>query len=422
VRNPVLRALLLVGSTEGARGLVMVLTNVHLARTLGERDFGIIGFAQSVYVYAALLGNFGLEWIGSRLASQHAHPEQAKVGTIFAVRLVTCSSALLLMLGFCAVSGQPHETKVAILAWALTISALPILVDWYFYGKQNVGVFVVGRVAGQAILLISVLVFVGPDSSLALYPLLFGISTFAQTLYFLVAFLRIGGSLRPRLAGSDVRTLLVSSGTFFLSLVCTQVLQNVSFIVLGFGGAERSLGHYTAAHRLAFGVFSALGTVLGQALFPVLSRQFSDSVAAAVRTMRVYWALGLAGSITVAVIGVELSGPIMEWVYSPAFRSGSSVLAVLMLCAALMLLESPLVYAMLATHHERIVLVRGAVTACLCVVLNALLAPAYGAMGAAIANTIAVGAGAAVSAVGYAALVRPRLRAARAAEASATAQ
>src|SRR5262245_25126802 len=136
MRNPVVRALLLVGSTEGARGLVMVLTNVHLARTLGERDYGIIGFTQSVDVYAALLGNFGLEWIGSRLAAQHADPAEAKVGTIFAIRLVTCSSALLLMLGFCALSGRPHETKLAILAWGLTISALPILVDWYFYGKQ----------------------------------------------------------------------------------------------------------------------------------------------------------------------------------------------------------------------------------------------------------------------------------------------
>jgi hypothetical protein len=58
------------------------------------------------------------------------------------------------------------------------------------------------------------------------------------------------------------------------------------------------------------------------------------------------------------------------------------------------------------------VLVRGAVAAGLCVVLNAILAPAYGAMGAAIANLIAIAAGVVISAVGYAVRVRPRLRAA----------
>jgi O-antigen/teichoic acid export membrane protein len=365
-----------------------------------------------VYLYAALLGNFGLEWIGSRLASQHAEPEKAKVGTILAIRLVTCSAALALMLGFCALSSRSRETKIAILAFCLTVAALPVLIDWYYYGKQNLRVFITGRVIGQAILLSSV-VLVDADSSIALFPLLFGISTFAQAFYFLFAFVRDNGSLRPRLAPADVRDLLRSSGTFFLSLVCTQVLLNFSFITLGLSSSQQSLGQYTAAQRLAFGLFAAFGTLLGQAFYPVLSRQFANQPAAAVRTVRVFGALALLGAASVAAVGVWLSAPVMEWVYTPAFRSGSGVFAALMVAAALVLLESPLVYSMLATHHERIVLIRGAVTAALCVVLNAVLAPAFGAMGAAVANLIAIGAGVVISAIAYSMLVRPQLRAAR---------
>jgi O-antigen/teichoic acid export membrane protein len=416
MRRPILRALLLVGATEGARGLVMVVTNAHLARSLGERSYGVIGFAQTVYLYAALLGNFGLEWIGARHASQHTDIEQAKVSSILGIRLVTCASALLLMLGFCALTGRSHETKLAILAFTLTVVTLPVLVDWYFYGKQDLRAFISGRMIGQATLLLSVLVLVRPTSSIVLYPLLFGVSTVAQTLYFLVVFLRRHGKLRPRFAITDARTLVRSSGTFFLSLVCTQVVLNFSFIALGLDRAERALGQYTAGQRLAFGVFASFGTLLGQAFFPVLSRQFASSAATTARTMRIFWLLAFAAALAVAAIGAGLNAPLMQWIYSPAYRSGGSTFAVLMAAAALLLLECPLVYAMLATHHERFVLARGAIAAGLCVVLNVVMVPAYGAMGAALANLIAVAAGVVTSAIGYAVLIRSRLHAARAAD------
>lgn len=398
----------------------MVFTNAHLARSLGEHGYGIIGFAQTIYLYAALLANFGLEWIGARHASQHTGIEQAKVGSILAIRLVTCPLALLLMLGFCALSGRSPDTKLAILAFGLAVVALPLLVDWYFYGRQDLRAFISGRMIGQAILLSSVLVLVRPTTPIVLYPLLFGLSIVAQTVYFLVVFVRRGGSLRPRFALEDARGLVRSSGTFFLSLVCTQVVLNFSFIALGMDRAESSLGQYTAGQRLAFGVFASFGTLLGQAFFPVLSRQFAGgaatTAATAARTMRIFWLLAFAGTLAVAAIGAWSSSTLLQWIYSPAFRSGGTVFAVLMVGAALLLLESPLMYPMLAAHHERFVLARGAVSACLCVVLNVVLVPAYGAMGAALANLIAIAAGLVTSAFGYAVLIRSRLRTARTAD------
>jgi O-antigen/teichoic acid export membrane protein len=192
---------------------------------------------------------------------------------------------------------------------------------------------------------------------------------------------------------------------------------NVSFIALGMDRAEASLGQYTAAQRLAFGLFSSFGTLLGLAFFPVLSRQFKDDTAAAARTLRLFWLLACAGSLSVAAIGVGLPEPLMQWIYSAAYRPASSVFAALMVAAALMLLESPLVYSMLATGHERLVLGRGALTACLSVVLNIALVPGRGAMGAAIANLVAILAGLITSAIAYAAVVRSQLRVGRPAEA-----
>jgi O-antigen/teichoic acid export membrane protein len=162
-----------------------------------------------------------------------------------------------------------------------------------------------------------------------------------QSGYFLLVFVRDHGRLRPRLPAGELRALLRSSGTFFLSLVGNQVLLNVSFLALGLASSHQSLGLYTAAQRLAFGVFAAFGVLLGQAFFPVLSRQFASRGAAVVRTMRVFWAFAFAGAAAVAAIGIGLSAPVMQWVYSASFRSASPVFAMLMASAALVLLESP---------------------------------------------------------------------------------
>jgi|GEM_PF-3424343 len=389
IKGQVSRGLLVAGSTEGIKGVVLLLTTAHVARMAGSHTFGVLGFAQGVLTYFLFLANLGLDMLGARLVARHPRDDEAKVGEVTFLKV--CSSMLsfgVLLLMVWQMDRSP-EVKHALFHFGLSVACVALTFDWYFYGRQHLGLLLVGRLTTQALLLTSVIVLVRDGTTAHRFPILFSLSNLAGAVYLLVAFARRAQGLRIWCGLTQAVALLKQALPLGLSLLLAQVLINFGIVALGFFSDERSVGQFTAAQKLTFGVLYQGGQLLNMGFYPVLSRLYGKDLAHFARVLRFYRLISLAIGLVVATFGLVSGRAIMHLVYTPAFESGVLPFRVLCVAVGLSFAEGPMNWAMMATRFEGRVFTRACLTATAMVVSCLILIPCYGALGAALATVVA---------------------------------
>jgi O-antigen/teichoic acid export membrane protein len=378
--------MVLVGSTEGIKGIVLFVTLAYVARVAGAELFGIIAFGQGLLTYFLFLGHAGLDMLGARVVARDPEGAETPAGAFVALKAITgvlgfaCAVIVILLLKL-----TPLARTVALL-FAGTVLVLPFLTDWYFYGRQRLGILLAGRAVSYAAMLGGTLLLVRSPAAIVRYPIIYVASTAAGAVVLLVAFVAFERGTKLTLQWKQARALLRTSLPLGLSFLFTQVLLTFSILALTAMVNPETVGIYAAAQKIAFGVLHQGGVVLGLAFYPLLSRAFAAGRPQFRRMFRYYLAAAVMAAIAVSLIGFLWGRPIIVLIYSAAYAQSAPAFSWLCLAVALDFLDGPFTYSMLATKFEDRVLVRTGCMAALNVVLHLVLVPRYGINGAVWAN------------------------------------
>jgi len=185
------------------------------------------------------------------------------------------------------------------------------------------------------------------------------------------------------------RDWLSVSWPLFLMAIVQELLNQVDLILLGIFSNATEAAHFAAAWRLASLVslgLMAIGTVSGPLIASAFNRNDSRELSQIARlSARVATGFALAVATLLVIFGKRALG-----LFGPGFEPAYVILLVLLVGGLVNSFTGAAGYFLIMTGSERVALMILAGALLVSIAINLLLIPLLGALGAAIASTIAL--------------------------------
>ena len=383
-------------SVVSAVAALVVLTVV--AQMLGPEQFGAYTYVFALANLFAVLGHLGLDSLVIRelVARKDEHP--LVLGTAFAMRFAGHALGAILCLAYGLLFPGHSTIEIWLFVAAslfILLTPLPILFLQRFNSRVEARFAVIPRIVGNVV-----------GSGFKVVAVMMGAGVvvvgFAQTaipaLVLMIAlplFLYRGGPVpwRWRVSWAEIRVLLGESWKVFLGTLLSMIYLKIDTVMLRWWRGVEEVGIYGVAARMSE-VFYLVPLAVIMTLFPRLiqlhktKREIFDA-----RFQGLLRFLAVLAFLSVLV--VLLAGPwAIELIFGPAYVDAGPIVMVHILSVPFIFMNQAFYRWLLIEKYTGFMIVANGLGATANVVLNALLIPDYGMMGAAVATLISYSAAA----------------------------
>jgi O-antigen/teichoic acid export membrane protein len=311
-------------SADMVRRLLGFISVAYLARVLGKENFGAVNLGFAILSYGMVLSAAGFPIIGTKKIARGESLEL--IGQVMGSRMI--STLLVLFMIILAVCAGIQNTTLVWLVILLLCSLLPqiFFVDWFFQGKETMGVVGISRILQSVVYLAVVLFFVQKASDVLWVAAgsIFGecAASAIQFFQFRRRYRDVHIHLKPSLH------LIRKSVPLAIGIILTTLVINYPPLALGFFATTSSVGDYSAASKLVY--FLMMGDrILVLLLLPASARKFHESPTSFVPLLRdtLRWIFLI--SLPVVVGGILTADDIIRIIFGAEYAISASVLKVL---------------------------------------------------------------------------------------------
>ena len=383
--------------------LLNLLTNLLLARIMLPQDFGAFAYSSTLIFVLAGIGTFGTQNLLVREAGAASNTEKLSLTKSLFTWAIRRSIlyTLILVAAFIFISFQfnlffREENLVSFTTpILLSLISVPLLVitlvnQSYLQGHRKILSALFAEKIAKPFLVLTgagVLFLI-----LQKQPLNFTSTALINVSSFLIALIVISYSViknnktvAPVSPDAEiVSTWRKSSLTFFLFNVVTLLYLRVDILSLGFFSTPEKIGVYNVSCRVADTVSFPLH-ILTFGLAPLISQLFASGEKIKLqKTITASTRIIFLLSAIPAMVFIILGTPILS-LFGKHFEDGQHSLIILLCANLINALAGPAGYVLVMTGHERQAFYSMSLACLLSIILNAILIPAYGISGAAIA-------------------------------------
>ncbi|MGE3549334.1 MAG: flippase [Geobacter sp.] len=369
---------------------VGLVVGVWIARYLGPEGYGSLSFAGSYVMLFSALALFGLESLVVRELVTHAEHRATILGTTFLIRLASGALAYLLAVVTILVL-RPGDSLALLLVILLGSSLL-------FQASEVIDLWFQSRVASRYTVMVRVVAFL-LSSAAKLACVLAGASLTAIAIATAVEALLVACGLvfvylrkAERLSswrwdGVRFRSLVRSAIPMVLSGVVLMIYLRIDQVMLGALASEAEVGFYAAAVRISE-VWYFVPAAIVSSLFPrIVELRATDQTQFEQQLQRLYNLLAFLG-YAVALPVTLLAPWLVQLLFGSAYQPSAPLLAVLIWAGLFANLTVARNAHFIALDWGRAQLWTASAGAIANILLNLLLIPHYGAMGAAVATCL----------------------------------
>jgi O-antigen/teichoic acid export membrane protein len=366
------------------------LTVIYLARVLGAAAFGLLNFAQAFLAYLVLMVDSGLSIYGTREIAR----ETSKTGpvslNIFAIRLFLACVIFIISSSMVFLINMPFEMRLLFVYTFLFVFYRALNADWVFQGLEKMGYIALSRVLFSALVFVATILLVRQSHDLVRVPLIHFIAGISLSLIFLyLLFKRFASAGLEHLKTGNWWDYFSESIPLGVSYILVQIYYNIDTIMLGFMKSVEVVGLYNAAYKLFFGGLLLFGLWQSTA-FPVVSRRISSDKASAVVFLKKYLRIAILFGIPVSFLITFLAPSIIQIVYGPSYLSCSIVLQILIWSILPIIISGTYGMLVLVPLGKNKLVLYGVLSgAVVNIILNLMLIPPYGFIGASVATLLA---------------------------------
>lgn len=372
-------------------GLGLVV-GVLIARTLGPAQFGLLSFVLAIVTVFGAVGTLGLESVTVRELVRDPTNRGQVLGTVFVLKLAGSAMAGVLVV-LAAWLLRPHEPHVWRISLIVSLGQLFLAfdaIDYVFQSRLQSRYSVLAKNAAFCLVAVVRVVLVVRRASLEAFVWATALEYVLAGVLLLGIWSRVDGlsPLRWEFRRDVAARLLRMSWALILSGLVIAIYLRIDQIMLAAMAGDVAVGVYSVAARLAE-VWYFIPMALATSTLPALieSRERS-SVEFTRRTERLF-SFMVHLSVGVAIPMTLLARPVVLLLYGGAFAGSIAPLIVLAWTGVFVSLgvarESWMLSEGLMTHSFATT-VWGAV---INVILNLILIPRYGGLGAAISTLAA---------------------------------
>ncbi len=330
------------------RRLLGFISVAYLARVLGKEDFGAVNLGFAVLAYGMVLSAAGFPMIGTKKIAQGASPEL--VGQVIGSRLI--STMVVLAVIICTVIAGVQNTTIAWLIILFLFSLLPQIyfVDWFFQGKETMGVVSAARILQSVMYLAVVLLFVRTADNVLWVAVGSICGECAASVLLFSRFRKKFPDIHVRYTPS--LRLFKQSVSLAIGIILTTLMLNYPILALGILKTSSDVGVYSAAGKLVY--FLMMGDrILVLLLLPASARKFHDSPKSFQKLLRdsVRWIL-LVG-LPLAVGGMLLADHLIRIIFGVEYSTSAPVLQVFIWYFFLTMLHSVFTSGLIGAGGEK---------------------------------------------------------------------
>jgi O-antigen/teichoic acid export membrane protein len=367
--------------------LLSFLAFIYLARTLGVETYGVLEFAVAFVPYLQLLADGGMDLWATREVARGKSVEYL-AGRILSVRLLLAVCGLALLFLLLPLLPDYPQLHTLIFLYCLILLSEAIDLKWIFMGQEKMQQVAKGLVTAQVTFAVLVFIFIRQPQDILWVPVFQFLGNLAMTAWLYRQVRAERPDLKLRLTLKGTREMLLPAFTLGASKGLGLLNFNFDTLLLGFLTTATQVGLYSAAYR-PVGAFLAAMTTIFQGLFTMLSRAHGDQAGGFDRMVTRSLQLTAVIAIPVGVGGTFLARPVIALLYGDDFTDSVMVLQIICWSAAIILLRGPLRLSLCAANYQKQDLHSAVIGTTANVVLNFVLIPAYGMIGAAIATVCA---------------------------------
>jgi O-antigen/teichoic acid export membrane protein len=372
------------------RMLMGLAVTVWVARYLGPHQFGVLNYAVAFVAVLAPLAALGLDNIVVRDLTRFGRERDEILGTAFALKAAASALAALAALAFVVVVDGSNTITV----WLVLILGVGLLcqsasvLDLWFQSQVEARPAALARIAALlvgAALKVALILLQAPLIAFAVAIL---VETVLVQLGLLWAYVRAEHGLgRWRASKQRAAELVRQSWPLAISGLAVIVYMRIDQIMLENIKGPAAVGVYSAALWISE-VWYFVPVFLVRSVTPAFVRTFDGDPARYMERLQVLFALLAGVAIVVALPLTFVATPLVVLLFGRDYAGAGIILSVHVWAGIFVALGAVRTMWIVMHGHTKFQLAATASGAVANIVLNFLLIPEYGGLGAAIATII----------------------------------
>jgi O-antigen/teichoic acid export membrane protein len=384
--HSVVRSFVALGSAEAVSRIIAFGVALYLARTLGPEGYGVIALAIGVNLYLGKFADFGIEAVGIKEIADAPHDARRIASAVMSARL-TITVVMVIAAGAVSALFLPSPENAVLPLYFLSLIPIAGSTRWVHMGLGEIRIVGIARVVSEVLIMVLMVSLVRGARNLWYVPLsaLAGEAVFALLLFgYLVA---KGHAFGWRWDWKTARPVFAKGLPMFVQLTLGLLLYNADLVFLRAMRGHEEVGHYAAAYALISFVAN-LGMAYATTLLSTISRVRKNPIEEG-NLYRAALGQVYALSIAVTVGGCLLAPVIINVGYGKGYSGSIAALQILVWAIPFFLVRYVPWVALIARGRGHL-LTRPMVWGVLVnLVLNTLLVPGLGVVGAAISTVAA---------------------------------
>jgi O-antigen/teichoic acid export membrane protein len=374
VKRPIRNAVAFLLGDAGTRLIGFAIT-VYLARVLSPEGFGLINIGFAVLGHLAILASPGISLLETRNVAAAAAELQERASGVLTLRLIIaailCSIAWLIV---AAIPASGESGRVTLL-YVASLLPMAISLDWFFTGKERIGVVSASRVVNYAVYGLLVYFLARSAQDVGYAPAAFLAGNWAASILLLAVYAARSGKLEIRWQPSFWWKILKENLPVGAGMFLGQLVVNLPPLVLGLFAGAAAVGRFSAASKIVF-LFLVIDRLFNTLFLPVVSRYLSRKPDEAGELYRITVKGTTIAMSAIGVAGVLLAPLLMRLIYGQVYEASYTLLERLMAYVFLTVVNSVFICTILGAgrtrEYLRVTAIGGSILA-IAVVLGTLL-------------------------------------------------
>lgn len=387
--NTILTNIASLGLLQMANYVIPILVIPFVVRALGADGFGKASYAQNIITYLTVLVNFGFDYSATRDIAINKDNKDAVRNIFWSVikhkSILLVISFIVLGIMYFTLPKVTDDLPLYVYAALLNVGFV-FFPTWFFQGIEKMGKMAIFNFVSRAFGGLLVVLLVRETSDYRLYIF---INSIVYVFVGLTAFLYVVKKydLLPYASDRQVfKESFTKSFPIFLNTLCAMFYTIFGMTLLGNYVSDAELGIYAGSYRIVNAITMLAAMPIHLAIFPNVSKKFNENLKLGFTYLNRIILLVLPLMLILTII-IWFTSPILVNLFlGPEFTKSIIVLKYFSPLPLLIVLASfYTVQGLYALQLQKYAPLVGLTVAIFCVVLNLLIIPKYGIIGAVVA-------------------------------------
>ena len=356
--------------------------SIYIARLLGATAYGQLAFATAFISFFNIFADFGLTTLGIREIAKDKDKTNSYGSGIFFFQTLLAIALYIILTVIVILMPVSSLLKAIMLIFGLGMIPTALDMSYIFQAHERMEFIPIGRIISQCSYVILGFILITLTRNIIAVPIA---STFSLFVVAVVAYIILHKHFAfyfERFSISQMKLLVIAAMPFVLSSLMGTIYHNLDSVLIQFMKGSTQVGYYNAGYKIV-NLILVFVVFIASVFFPLLAHSFKTDRAQFIKHGIFFaQAMGIV-TIPISIGGFVYAQKIIPFIFGNGYNPGISpfqVIIFLVILIGLNLVLSDIIITANLQKHNTISVACGAL---INLILNFLLIPTYGIIGAA---------------------------------------